>query len=61
MTYIVKTLEVTLSSAKKHRNRLIKEAIWDRGYRGKQEVDGIVYSRQSLERQSKVPVMVLLN
>ena len=35
-----KTLEVALASANKHRTKPIKEAICDRGYRGKKEVDG---------------------
>jgi IS5 family transposase len=39
-THDSKTLEVALSHAKKHRTKPIKEAICDRGYRGKKEVDG---------------------
>ena len=35
-----KTLEVALASANKHRTKPIVEAICDRGYRGKKEVDG---------------------
>lgn len=35
-----KTLKAALSSANKHRTKPIKEAICDRGYRGKKEVDG---------------------
>lgn len=35
-----KTLEAALASANKHRTKSIKEAICDRGYRGKKEVDG---------------------
>jgi len=35
-----KTLEAALESANKHRTKPIKEAICDRGYRGKKEVDG---------------------
>jgi len=37
-----KTLEAALASANKHRTKPIVEAICDRGYRGKKEVDGIV-------------------
>jgi IS5 family transposase len=37
-----KTLEVALESANKHRTKPIVEAICDRGYRGKKEVDGTV-------------------
>jgi len=37
-----KTLEAALASANKHRTKPIKEAICDRGYRGKKEVDGTV-------------------
>ncbi len=37
-----KTLEAALSSANKHRIKPIIEAICDRGYRGKKEVDGTV-------------------
>ena len=37
-----KTLEAALSSANKHRTKPIVEAICDRGYRGKKEVDGTV-------------------
>jgi len=37
-----KTLEAALASANKHRTKAIKEAICDRGYRGKKEVDGTV-------------------
>ena len=37
-----KTLEEALKSANKHRTKAIKEAICDRGYRGKKEVDGTV-------------------
>ena len=35
-----KTLEAALASANKHRTKPITEAICDRGYRGKKEVDG---------------------
>ena len=35
-----KTLEAALESANKYRTKPIKEAICDRGYRGKKEVDG---------------------
>lgn len=35
-----KTLKAILASATKHRTKPIKEAICDRGYRGKKEVDG---------------------
>ncbi len=35
-----KTLKAALTHANKHRNKPIKEAICDRGYRGKKEVDG---------------------
>jgi len=35
-----KTLEAALASANKHRTKPIVEAICDRGYRGKKEVDG---------------------
>ena len=35
-----KTLNAALASANKHRNKPIIEAICDRGYRGKKEVDG---------------------
>ena len=35
-----KTLEASLASANKHRTKPIVEAICDRGYRGKKEVDG---------------------
>lgn len=35
-----KTLKAALASANKHRTKSIKEAICDRGYRGKKEVDG---------------------
>ncbi len=37
-----KTLESALVHANKHRTKLIVEAICDRGYRGKKEVDGTV-------------------
>jgi len=37
-----KTLEAALASANKHRSKPIVEAICDRGYRGKKEVDGTV-------------------
>ncbi len=37
-----KTLKAALESANKHRTKPIKEAICDRGYRGKKEVDGTV-------------------
>ena len=37
-----KTLEAALESANKHRTKPIVEAICDRGYRGKKEVDGTV-------------------
>ncbi len=37
-----KTLEAALISANKHRTKPIVEAICDRGYRGKKEVDGTV-------------------
>ena len=37
-----KTLEAVLESANKHRTKPIVEAICDRGYRGKKEVDGTV-------------------
>ena len=37
-----KTLEAALASANKHRSKPIIEAICDRGYRGKKEVDGTV-------------------
>ena len=37
-----KTLKVALKSANKHRTKPIKEAICDRGYRGKKEVDGTI-------------------
>ena len=37
-----KTLEAALASANKHRTKPITEAICDRGYRGKKEVDGTV-------------------
>jgi IS5 family transposase len=37
-----KTLEAALASANKHRTKPIIEAICDRGYRGKKEVDGTV-------------------
>jgi len=37
-----KTLEAALASANKHRTKPIMEAICDRGYRGKKEVDGTV-------------------
>jgi len=49
------TLEAALSHAKQHRNRPIKEAICDRGYRGKKEVDGTVISipDKPLKRDSK--------
>jgi len=36
-----KTLKAALTHANKHRNKPIKEAICDRGYRGKKEVDGV--------------------
>ena len=35
-----KTLKAALTHANKHRNKPIKEAICDRGYRGKKEVNG---------------------
>ena len=35
-----KTLEAVLASANKHRTKPIVETIYDRGYRGKKEVDG---------------------
>lgn len=35
-----KTLEAALASANKYRSKPIKEAICDRDYRGKKEVDG---------------------
>jgi len=37
-----KTLEAVLSHANKHRTKPIIEAICDRGYRGKKEVEGTV-------------------
>ena len=37
-----KTLKVALSHANKYRNKPIKEAICDRGYRGEKEVDGTI-------------------
>ena len=37
-----KTLEAALASANKHRTKPIVEAICDRGYRGKKEVDGTI-------------------
>jgi len=37
-----KTLEAALTSANRHRSKPIKEAICDRGYRGKKEVDGTI-------------------
>jgi len=37
-----KTLEAALASANKHRTKPIIEAICDRGYRGKKEVDGTI-------------------
>ncbi len=37
-----KTLEAALASANKHRTKPIKEAICDRGYRGRKKVDGTV-------------------
>ena len=41
-THDSKTLEAALAHANKHRTKPIKEAICDRGYRGKKEVDGTV-------------------
>ena len=40
-THDPKTLEAALAHTNKHRTKPIKEAICDRGYRGKKEVDGI--------------------
>ena len=37
-----KTLETALTHANKHRTKLIVEAICDRGYRGKKEIDGTI-------------------
>ena len=39
-----KTLEVALASATKNRTQPIKEAICDRGYRGKKKVKAITIS-----------------
>jgi len=50
-----KTLEVALASATSNRNKPIKEAICDRGYIGKKEVDGIIISipGKELKRDTK--------
>jgi IS5 family transposase len=50
-----KTLQAALESANKHRTTPIKEAICDRGYRGKKEVDGtkICIPDKPLKRDSK--------
>jgi len=50
-----KTLKVALSHADKHRNKPIKEAICDRGYRGIKEVEGttICIPGKPLKRDSK--------
>ena len=50
-----KTIEAALSHAKQHRSKPIKEAICDRGYRGKKEVDGTLVSvpDKPLKRNSK--------
>ena len=50
-----KTLQTALTYANKHRNEPITEAICDRGYRGKKEVDGtaICISGTPLKRDTK--------
>ena len=50
-----KTLEAALRSANKYRTKPIKEAICDRGYRGKKEVDGTIISipGKPLKRDTK--------
>ena len=50
-----KTLKSALSHANKHRTKQIQEAICDRGYRGKKEVDGtaICIPGTSLKRDTK--------
>ena len=50
-----KTIEAALGHAKQHRSKPIKEAICDRGYRGKKEVDGTVISipGKALKRDSR--------
>jgi IS5 family transposase len=50
-----KTLEAALRSANKHRTKPIKEAICDRGYRGKKEVNGTMISipGKPLKRDTK--------
>jgi IS5 family transposase len=50
-----KTLQAALESANKHRTKPIKEAICDRGYRGKKEVDGTMISipGKPLKRDTK--------
>ncbi|MCF6206928.1 MAG: IS5 family transposase [Sulfurovum sp.] len=50
-----KTLEAALQSAQKHRTKPIQEAICDRGYRGKKEVNGtkICIPGKPLKRDTK--------
>ena len=50
-----KTLQAALESANKHRTKPIKEAICDRGYRGKKEVNGTMISipGKPLKRDTK--------
>ena len=50
-----KTLEAALQSANRHRTKPIKEAICDRGYRGKKEVNGTMISipGKPLKRDTK--------
>jgi IS5 family transposase len=46
-----KTLEVALTSATKNRTQPIKEAICDRGYRGKKKIEAITISIPSQKRK----------
>ena len=50
-THDSKTLELALTSANKNRTKPIKEAICDRGYRGKQEVQGTNISIPDTKRK----------
>jgi len=50
-----KTLEAALASANKHRNKPITEAICDRGYRGKKEVDGTIICIPDTSKKRDTP------
>ena len=53
-----KTLEAVLSHANKHRTKPIIEAICDRGYRGKKEVEGTVICTPDSPKKVVVKLMV---